>query len=94
MVSVHEDWTAAQRANGHQVSSLSAPDRDRLHRSKTPYNYYMNGLDLPQEVDKMVNRLKCADLLDERLYPFMHLVENVSTIRFLSESIPSFSHYI
>ena len=73
LVSVHEDWTALQRVIGH-----NKPLPDKLWRSKFPVTYGLIGFDIPSEGQRAHNRETVKHLLNPRLLPFLHAVENVS----------------
>ena len=74
-VSVQEDWTGNQRMSGHK---MMLPDR--LWRPKFPV--ILIGLDVLTEGEKAFNRMTVEYLLDPKLLPFLHLVENVSSYSF------------
>ena len=47
---------------------------------KFPLNYGLNGLDSPSMVEKTLNSILVENLLNPQLYPFLHIVENMSGV--------------
>ena len=76
-VSVQEDWTGNQKMSGHK---MVLPDR--LWRLKFLVIYGLISLDVLTEGEKAFNRMTVEYLLDPKLLPFLHLVENVSSYSF------------